>query len=131
MTTPSRSWEHPRSLGGHAGRPARIAWIVLVVIAVLGAVSHALGSFTFAEDDPEPLMFALFAGLNVYQGAVLLVPYRRLEPWAWWLSWVSVGALALVFPLTDPEIGLFYLGGAAVSALAQAITFREFRHGGS
>jgi hypothetical protein len=71
------------------------------------------------------IVLVAIAGLNAYQAVVLLVPYRRLEPWAWWLTWVSVAAFALVFPLTDPELGLFYLGAAVVSALAQAITFRE------
>jgi len=125
-TMTARAVRHAHSLT-RAGAPARMAWIVLVAIAVLSFVNHAVGSVAIAEKDPEPLMFALFAGLNAYQAVVLLVPYRRLQPWAWWLTWVSVAAFALVFPLTDPELGSFYLGAAVVSALAQAITFRGFR----
>jgi len=76
MTT--RAVAHAHSLT-KVGAPARMAWIVLVAIAVLGFVNHAVGSVTIAEKDPEPLMFALFAGLNAYQAVVLMVPYRRLE----------------------------------------------------
>jgi hypothetical protein len=52
--------------------------------------------------------------------AVLLVPYRRGEMWAWLVTWVEVAAFAIVYPLTDPEVGTWYLIGAVIAALAQA-----------
>jgi hypothetical protein len=59
-----------------------VAWGILLVASVLGVLNHAVGAFAYAERDPEPLMFALFACLNLYATAVLLWPYRRGEMWA-------------------------------------------------
>jgi hypothetical protein len=105
----------------------KVAWVVLVVVSVLGVLNHAVGVFAIAQEDPEPLMFALFAGLNLYATAVLLRPYRRGEMWAWLVTWVEVAALALVYPLTDPQIGTGYLVGAIIAALAQVATLPWFR----
>jgi hypothetical protein len=106
---------------------ARVAWVVLVVVSALGVLNHAVGVFVIAEEDPEPLMFALFAGLNLYAAAVLLGPYQRGEMWAWLVTWVEVAALALVYPLTDPEVGTWYLAGAIIAALAQVAALPWFR----
>lgn len=105
----------------------KVAWVVLVVVSVLGVINHLLGVFAIAQDDSEALMFALFAGLNLYATAVLLRPYRRGELWAWLVTWVEVVAFAIVSPLTDPQVGAAYLVGAIIAALAQAATLPWFR----
>ncbi len=105
----------------------KVAWVVLVVVSVLGVVNHTVGVFAIAQEDPEPLMFALFAGLNLYATAVLLWPYRRGEMWAWLITWVEVAAFALVYPLTDPQVGTGYLVGAIIAAFAQVATLPWFR----
>lgn len=107
--------------------PARIAWLALLVMSGLGALNHGMGVFGIAEGDTEQLMFALFAGVNLYALAVLLGPYRRGEQWAWLVTWVEVAAFAVVFPLVDePGIGTAYLVGAGVAALAQVVAWPAF-----
>jgi hypothetical protein len=106
---------------------AKVAWGILLVLSVLGALNHAVGVFAIAEKDPEPLMFAVFACLNLYATAVLLGPYRRGEMWAWLVTWVEVAAFALVYPLTGPEVGRWYLIGAVIAALAQAASLPLFK----
>jgi hypothetical protein len=120
MTSQTGSWSGAPKL-------AKVAWGILLVASVLGVVNHALGVFTIAERDPERLMFALFACLNVYATAVLLGPYRRGEIWAWLVTWIEVAAFALVYPFTGPEPGTWYLIGAGIAALAQAVSLPWFR----
>lgn len=120
MTSQTGSWSGSPKL-------AKVAWGILLVASVLGVLNHAVGAFAYAEHDPEPLMFALFACLNLYATVVLLGPYRRGEMWAWLVTWVEVAAFALVYPLTDPEIGTWYLIGAIIAALAQAASLPWFR----
>jgi hypothetical protein len=120
MTSQTGSWSGSSKL-------AKVAWGILLVASVLGVLNHAVGVFAIAKQDPEPLMFALFACLNLYATAVLLVPYRRGEMWAWLVTWVEVAAFAIVYPLTDPEVGTWYLIGAVIAALAQAASLPWFR----
>jgi hypothetical protein len=43
------------------------------------------------------------------------------------VTWIEVVAFALVYPLTDPEVGTWYLIGALIAALAQAAALPWFR----
>lgn len=106
---------------------ARIGWVVLLAISLLGVVNHLLGVFVFAGSEDEQLAFTMFAVVNAYATAVLLFPYRRHLIWAWLATWLEVAAFASVFPLTGGGIGLGYLVVAAVAALAQLATLRHFR----
>jgi hypothetical protein len=108
-------------------RTARVGWFVLVAAALLGMVNHGAGVFVIAEEEPEPLMFAAFAAVNAYALVVLLVPYRRREPWAWAVTWVNVAATGMVFVWLRDGVGVSYLVGAVVMTLAQAATYPEFR----
>ena len=65
------------------------------------------------------MMFALFAGLDLYAVVVLLTAYRRRERWAWALTWVHAAAYASAFVFLGPGLGSVYLIVAGVSALAQ------------
>ncbi len=105
---------------------ASTGWVVLLVISVFGALNHLLGVFAFATSEDEQLAFGMAAGVNAYATAVLLVPYRRHERWAWLLTWLEVAAFASVLPLTSGGLGLGYLVVAAIAALAQLATLSEF-----
>ena len=111
-----------------SGSPAAlVAWVVLIFLTAGYAVNHAVGVAVYAESDTDRLMLAVFAALNVYAVIVLLVPYRGRQPWAWMITWVSVLVFACCPLLVEPPIGLFYLGSAAVMALAQLATLPDFR----
>lgn len=126
----------PRGLSTTTGRgptwssaTARSGWAVLVLISITGALNHVLGVVTFATSEDERLAFTMFAGVNVYATAVLLVPYRRRELWAWLVTWLQVAAFASVLPLAGGGIGLGYLVVAAIAALAQLATLPDLRSG--
>jgi len=104
----------------HAGTAlAAGAWGLLLGLSVLGVLNHVLGVATFAGTGDERMMFALFAGLDLYAVVVLLTAYRRRERWAWAVTWVHTAAYASAFVFLGPGIGSIYLIVAGVSALAQ------------
>ena len=105
----------------------RIGWWVLVVIAGASIVNHVLGPFLgFASGDDQVLAFLALAAMNIYAVVVLLTGYRRGERWGWWVTWVFVAFYGLVF-FYAPDVGSFYLGAAAVTAVAQLLTWSAFR----
>jgi hypothetical protein len=117
----------PVSRSGPRSTAFRVGWLVLVVAAALGVIAHGTGVFVIAQEEPEPLMFAAFAATNAYALVVLLVPYRRLERWAWAVTWINVAATGMVFVWLRDGVGFSYLVGAVVMALAQVATYPDFR----
>lgn len=99
----------------------KVGWISLLVIAALMTLSHF--SLIFFLD--EPTLFAGYAAFNFYSLVILFIPFRRLERWAWWITWVLPIGLALP-TATDPNIALYYFGVAAVCILGLFLTGPEF-----
>jgi hypothetical protein len=79
----------------------------------------------FSEEDSWALAFIGLAAMNVYVLSVLLTAYRRGERWASRVTWVPVAIYALVTFYADE--GAYYLGTAAVMAIAQLLTWSGFR----
>lgn len=52
---------------------------MLLGLSILGVLNHVLGVVAFAETGEEQMMFALFAGLDLYAMVVLLTAYRHRE----------------------------------------------------
>jgi hypothetical protein len=103
----------------------RVGWWVLVGLTALLVANHALGLLTFATSDEERALFLIFLAFGVLSLVVLLIPYRRLERWSWWATWIPVVAIAsplVLFPFD--EIVMFYAGFAVVMAAAQLATLR-------
>jgi hypothetical protein len=114
---------------GSQGRPStqfRIGWWALVILSAALALNHLAGIAWFSENDDDRLLFAVFAGLNVYALAVLLRAFRRRERWAWLVTWVSVVVLGVTIAFAGPEIGIYYLFAAGVMAVAQLLTMSGF-----
>jgi hypothetical protein len=107
-------------------RTSRIAWTVLLALAALWTLNHLVGTFFYAGDSPR-LLFVLLAVVDLAATLVLLFPYRRRRLWAWLFVWVEVATIASVFFWADREIGIWYGAVAVVMALAQLLTFGEFR----
>ena len=103
----------------------KVGWWVLVVIAGVSVVGH-LSLAGFSEEDSWAVAFLGLAAMNVYALSVLLTAYRRGEPWAWWVTWLPVAIYALVIFYADE--GPYYLGRAAVMAIAQLLTWSGFRN---
>jgi hypothetical protein len=64
----------------------RVGWWVLLVLTFLFILNHLAGTVAFANNDDERLMFVGFAALGIVSLAVLLIPYRARESWAWWVA---------------------------------------------
>lgn len=108
----------------------RVGWWVLFVSTSLFALNHVAGSVAFANSDDERVMFMIFAALNLLTLAVLLVPYRAREAWAWWAVWIPIAAMFIgpvVFGF-DP-IALIYLVGGIVMAVAHLMAATQVLKG--
>lgn len=104
----------------------RIGWGVLAVLLAAFAVNHIAGIWYIAGSTDEAQMFELFGALNLLALVVLLLPYRRLERWAWWAMWIAIVPVALVLAFAPGDIGLIYSITAGVMALAQFATLPRF-----
>lgn len=97
----------------------KIAWWALVVSVALFTLNHTVGAATFAASDEERVMFLIFGALNLLTLAVLLVPYRAREPWAWWAIWIPIAAMFIgPFVFGFDPIAMVYLVGGVVMTTA-------------
>jgi hypothetical protein len=67
----------------------RIAWICLAVVGA-GILAFGLIAATFATSDDPPLMRAdglASIGLGLFGLLITVIPFRRLERWAWFTLW--------------------------------------------
>jgi hypothetical protein len=109
----------------------RIAWVVLVFCFGAFTFSHYTGVY-YGNSTDERHLFEIFGWLNLVGIAILVVPYRRQELWAWWATWAGIVPVGLVpaFIGFDP-IGLTYLLTAVVLGVAQLVNLPGFLHGRS
>jgi len=99
----------------------RIGWIILLVSAALMTLGHL--SMIFILDEPN--LFTGFAAFNFYSFVVILIPFRRVEKWAWLITWVLPIGLAIP-AATDPNIAVYYFGVAAMCVFGLLLTMRDF-----
>ncbi|MFN8467021.1 MAG: hypothetical protein U0X20_15815 [Caldilineaceae bacterium] len=95
----------------------KIGWILLLIGAGLMALNHAVLIFVL----DEPTLFAGYTVFNLYALAVLLIPFRRGERWAWICSWLL--PLGLTAPaLLNGDIAAIYYAVAALCAAGLLLT---------
>jgi hypothetical protein len=114
MSTSSISVRHARFTVG---------WVLLLGIAVLMTLNHAVLIFVLNE----PVLFIGWAAFSLYATLVLWIPFRRGERWAWFFSWISVIALGSEIAF-DSQVGPLYLGAAAVMAVGFLLTYPTGAH---
>jgi hypothetical protein len=91
-------------------------------MAGLAAVS-AIGHLTMMGTIGEPVLFMGWATFNLYALAILVVPFRRRERWAWYASWLFVvPCFALI--AFDSRVGVWYVGVGAIFAACLLITHK-------
>ena len=102
-------------------RAARAGWILLLFVTISNVVGH-IGLLLF--DNPDTVFLA-WATMNLLAAAIVAVPYRRGERWAWTILWALVIPYAAII-LFNAEIGPIYLGEAALLVLGQLLAARHF-----
>lgn len=108
MSTASRAIE---------GTGFKAGWIILLGLSGLAFLNHAI--LIFVMD--EPVLFIGWAAFNAYSTLVLVVPFRRGERWAWYITWLLAIAFAST-ALFDAEIAPYYLGAAVVMTVGLLLT---------
>ncbi len=99
----------------------KIGWIVLLLSATLITLSH-FGLIFFLS---EPDLFVGWTAFNLYSLLVIAIPFRGLEKWAWFATWILPVGLAAVAG-TDGEIGPYFYAMSVVCVLGLLLTMRDF-----
>jgi hypothetical protein len=99
----------------------KAGWIALLATAALMTLMHAGLIFALGE----PVLFIGYAAFNLYSLLVIAIPFRRLERWAWYATWILPVGLVLPAAL-DPGLLLFYAVFAGACVLGLVLTSREF-----
>lgn len=115
----------PTPAGSGTPTRFRVGWGVLLALAG----SQTVHSLVLALIDTADWV-AAHAGWTAMAAitlAVLVVPYRARETWAWFTLWAFVVAHAVVglTELDEPAIGYWYLGVAVVMGVAQWLTWPD------
>jgi len=116
-----------------ASRTARIlfwiGWGVLAFITVGLTLNHAYLVLTYTGVPAGRLLFPVLVAFGVYAAVVLVIPYLRLAWWAWAVTWVFILTTAVMGFALEADVGVFYIGAAVVSAIAELLVLPRFRRG--
>ena len=99
----------------------KVGWILLVFSAGLMTLNHLVLIFYL----DTPVLFLGWAAFNLYSLLVIGIPFRRLEKWAWYATWILPAGLA-AGGFTAPDIALFYYAVAAACVVGLLATMRGF-----
>jgi hypothetical protein len=100
----------------------KIGWSVLTGISVLSVLSYVVLIFVAPGLVDSFIAWATF---SLYSMVVLLMPYRRGERWAWYLTW-ALPIPSLVLSLNNPEAAPFYVTAAGLMVIGQLLTRSAF-----
>jgi hypothetical protein len=98
-----------------------VGWSVLFSISVLSVLSYVALFFVV----PNGLSFIAWATFSLYSVVVVLIPYRRGERWAWFLTWALV-VPAVALSLSDREAAPWFMAAVGLVAISQLLTRRAF-----
>lgn len=103
---------------------SRSAWGLLVFLSAAWTLNHVFGALV---SDRTLWLFVPFALLDLAAVVILLVPYRRLQIWAWWVVWLEIAAVGSVVAWAEPAVGPWYGAVAVVMGIGQLVTLPSFR----
>jgi len=95
-------------------------WILVLTIA-----GNAAGRLLIHFYDKD-LVTLVWAEYSLLGAVVLLIPYRRLEKWAWYAIWVLAVSFGLMTFYLPNGLGSIFLILAFVIAISQLLTYRAF-----
>jgi hypothetical protein len=99
----------------------RTGWVILILAAALMTLNHLVLIF-FLND---PVLFIGWGIFNVYALLVIAIPFRHLEKWAWYATWLLPVGLA-AGGYGDRDISIYYYAFAGACVLGLLLTMREF-----
>src|SRR4051812_5962092 len=99
----------------------KTGWIILIIAAGLMTLNHLVLMFVLKD----PILFLGWTVFNLYSLLVIAIPFRRLEKWAWYATWILAIGLAAA-GINDSSLILFYCGFAAACVLGLLLTMRDF-----
>ena len=99
-----------------------VCWIVLLMISVLATLNHIMLPL---YGDPVALGIG-WTGFSLYATAVIAIPFRRGERWAWYISWILVIGFAYPILIIRESYTVAYLIAAGVMALSLLLTWPAF-----
>jgi hypothetical protein len=100
-----------------------VSWIILLVLSALATLNHMM---LYAYGDGAGLAIG-WTGYTLYSTAVLAIPFRRGEQWAWYTTWILVaGFAAPILFIPGEGMGVIYLIIAGVMALCLLLTRSAF-----
>jgi hypothetical protein len=100
----------------------RLGWWVLFGISVLSVLSYAALIFVVPSSVDSLIAWVTFSLYSVF---VVLIPYRRGERWAWYLTWVLV-VPAVVLSLNDRDAAPYFLAAVGLTVIGQLLTRGAF-----
>ena len=100
----------------------KIGWWFLFGISVLSVLSYVALIFVVPNSVDSLIAWVTFSLYSVF---VLLIPYRRGEKWAWYLTWILV-IPSVVLSLNNRDAAPYYLTAAGLLAIGQLLTRGAF-----
>ena len=100
----------------------RLGWWVLFGLSALGVLSYTVLIFVVPDMVDSLIAWATFSLYSVF---VLLIPYRRGERWAWYLTWALV-LPSVVLSANNPDAAPYFLTAAGLMAIGQILTRGAF-----
>ena len=99
-----------------------IGWVTLLIISVLATLNHIMLP-TYGDD----VFLAIgWTGYSLYAIAVLAIPFRQGERWAWYTTWILVIGFAAPILISQESYVVAYLIAAGVMALSLFMTQPAF-----
>lgn len=96
--------------------------IIMLIISVLMTLNHIMLPLY-----GDPIGLALgWTGFSLYAIAVLAIPFRRCERWAWYTSWILVIGFAAPILIIQESYTVAYLIAAGVMTLILLMTRPAF-----
>lgn len=100
----------------------KLGWWLLFGLSVLSVGSYVVLIFV------EPGLvdsFIAWATFSLYSVVVMIIPYRRGERWAWYVTW-ALPIPSVVLSLNNPDAAPAYLTAAGLMVIGQLLTRGAF-----
>jgi len=100
----------------------KLGWGTLFLLSLLGVLSQ---SVLIVVDPDLVVSFVAWATFLLYSVFVLLIPYRRYEKWAWFITWILIAPFTVV-GIEDPDAAPYFWAAAGLVVVCQLLNRAPF-----